>query len=62
MKNRILPPSPISDRLISRYPPAQYKTIDGAPGIEDGAEVSKQVYDKYDEIYKIYQLLNAAKL
>jgi hypothetical protein len=37
-------------RLISRHSPAQYKTIDGAPGIIDGAGFSKQVYHKYDEI------------
>ncbi|MFH0904736.1 MAG: hypothetical protein V1854_06095 [Methanobacteriota archaeon] len=30
-----------TDRLIYRYPPAQYKTIDGAPGINDGAGISK---------------------
>ena len=41
-----------ADRLISRYPPVQYKTTDGAPGIKDGAEVLKQIYDKYDEIKK----------
>jgi len=45
-----LPPPPISSSLITLYPPAQYKTTDGAPGIEDGAGVSRQVYDKYDEI------------
>jgi hypothetical protein len=42
-----------ADRLIYRYPLVQYKMIDGAPmviGIGDGAEVLKQVYDKYDEI------------
>ena len=42
-----------ADRLIYRYPLVQYKMIDGAPmviGINDGAEVLKQVYDKYDEI------------
>jgi hypothetical protein len=45
----LLPP-PSADRLISRYPPAQYKMIDGAPGIEDGAGISKHIYDKYNEI------------
>ncbi len=42
-----------ADKLIYRYPLVQYKIIDGAPmvvGINDGAEVLKQVYDKYDEI------------
>ncbi|MCE8428835.1 MAG: hypothetical protein J5U19_10635 [Candidatus Methanoperedens sp.] len=42
-----------ADRLIYSYPLVQYKMIDGAPmvtGINDGAEVLKQVYDKYDEI------------
>ncbi|MCZ7384742.1 MAG: CRISPR-associated endonuclease Cas6 [Candidatus Methanoperedens sp.] len=42
-----------ADRLIYRYPLVQYKMIGGAPmvvGINDGAEVLKQVYDKYDEI------------
>ncbi len=42
-----------ADQLIYRYPLVQYKMIDGAPmviGINDGAEVLKQVYDKYDEI------------
>jgi len=41
------PLSPISSSLLPRYPPAQYKTTDGAPGI--GAGISKQDYDKYDE-------------
>src|SRR3990172_4827046 len=42
-----------ADRLIYSYPLVQYKMIDGAPMvicINDGAEVLKQVYDKYDEI------------
>jgi len=42
-----------ADKLIYRYPLVQYKMIDGAPmvvGINEGAEVLKQVYDKYDEI------------
>ncbi len=42
-----------ADRLIYRYPLVQYKMIDGAPmviGIDDGAEVLKEVYDKYDQI------------
>ena len=41
-----------ADKLIYRYPLVQYKMIDGAPGINDGAEVLKQIYDKYDEIKK----------
>ncbi|HEY9246843.1 MAG TPA: hypothetical protein VIO11_08360, partial [Candidatus Methanoperedens sp.] len=42
-----------ADKFIYRYPLVQYKMINGAPmviGINDGAEVLKQVYDKYDEI------------
>ncbi len=42
-----------ADRLIYRYPLVQYKMIGGAPmviGINEGAEVLKLVYDKYDEI------------
>lgn len=42
-----------ADKLIYRYPLVQYKMIDHKPmviGINDGAEVLKQVYDKYDEI------------
>lgn len=42
-----------ADKFIYSYPLVQYKIIDGAPmviGINDGAEVLKQVYDKYDEI------------
>ncbi len=42
-----------ADRLIYRYPLVQYKMIDDTPtviGINDGAEVLKQIYDKYDEI------------
>ncbi len=42
-----------ADKLIYRYPLVQYKMIDGVPmviGINDGAEVLKQIYDKYDEI------------
>ncbi len=42
-----------ADKLIFRYPLVQYKIIDGMPmviGINDGAEVLKQIYDKYDEI------------
>ncbi|MFH0904733.1 MAG: CRISPR-associated endonuclease Cas6 [Methanobacteriota archaeon] len=42
-----------ADKLIYSYPLVQYKILDGAPmviGINDGAEVLKQIYDKYDEI------------
>ncbi len=42
-----------ADKFIYSYPLVQYKMIEGAPmviGINDGAEVLKQVYDKYDEI------------
>ncbi len=41
------------DKFIYRYPLVPYKMINGAPvviGINDGAEVLKQIYDKYDEI------------
>lgn len=41
------------DKLIYRYPKIQYKMIDGTPlvlGIEEGADVLKEIYDKYDEI------------
>ena len=41
------------DKLLYRYPRIQYKIIDGVPlvlGIEEGAEVLKEIYDKYDEI------------
>ena len=39
-----------TDKLIYRYPLVHYKMIDGASGIEDGAGLLKQVYDKYYEI------------
>ena len=41
------------DKLLYRYPRIQYKILDGVPlvlGIEEGAEVLKEIYDKYDEI------------
>ena len=41
------------DKLLYRYPRIQYKILDGAAivlGIEEGAEVLKAVYDKYDTI------------
>ncbi|RZN14410.1 MAG: hypothetical protein EF812_05480 [Methanosarcinales archaeon] len=40
-------------KLIYRYPKIQYKTIDGTPmviGINEGAEVLKEIYDQYDQI------------
>lgn len=50
-----------ADKLIYRYPLVQYKMIDGAPmviGINDGAEVLKQIYDKYDEIkLEVYEIV-----
>ena len=41
------------DKLLYRYPRIQYKILEGAAivlGIEEGAEVLKEVYDKYDTI------------
>jgi hypothetical protein len=41
------------DKLIYRYPRIQYKILEGEAlvlGIEEGAEVLKEIYDKYDEI------------
>jgi hypothetical protein len=41
------------DKLLYRYPRIQYKILEGAAivlGIEEGAEVLKAVYDKYDTI------------
>jgi len=43
----------VTDRLIYKYPLIQYKMLHGSPmvlGIEDGAEVLKQIYDKFSEI------------
>ena len=43
----------ITDKLIYRYPKIQYKIIDGTPmviGINEGAEVLKEIYDQYDQI------------
>jgi hypothetical protein len=43
----------IADKFIYRYPVVQYKMINGVPtviGINEGAEVLKQIYDEYDEI------------
>ena len=41
------------DKLLYKYPRIQYKILEGVAvvlGIEEGAEVLKEVYDKYDEI------------
>jgi hypothetical protein len=43
----------ITDKLIYRYPLIQYKMINGNPlvlGINEGAEVLKEIYDKFDKI------------
>jgi len=43
----------VTDKLIYRYPLIQYKMLEGSPhimGINEGAEVLKEVYDKFDEI------------
>lgn len=43
----------MTDKLIYRYPLIQYKMLDGSPlvmGINEGAEVLKDIYDKFDEI------------
>jgi len=42
-----------ADKFIYSYPLVQYRMINGVPmvvGINEGAEVLKDVYDKYDEI------------
>jgi hypothetical protein len=42
-----------ADKFIYKYPKIQYKIIEGKPlvlGIDEGAEVLKQIYDKFDEI------------
>jgi len=42
-----------ADKFIYRYPVVQYKMINNVPhviGINEGAEVLKQIYDEYDEI------------
>ncbi len=42
-----------ADKFIYRYPVVQYKMIDNTPmviGINEGAEVLKQIYDDYQEI------------
>lgn len=43
----------VTDKLIYRYPLIQYKMIQGSPlvlGINEGAEVLKEIYDKFEEI------------
>jgi hypothetical protein len=43
----------ITDKLIYKYPLIQYKMLQGSPlvlGINEGAEVLKEIYDKFDEI------------
>ncbi|MGC9514569.1 CRISPR-associated endonuclease Cas6 [Methanocrinis sp.] len=43
----------VTDKLIYRYPLIQYKMLEEGPlilGINEGAEVLKEVYDKFDEI------------
>lgn len=42
-----------TDKLIYRYPLIQYKMINGNPlvlGINEGAEILKEIYDKFDKI------------
>jgi len=43
----------VTDRLIYKYPLIQYKMLDGNPlvlGINEGADVLKEIYDKFNEI------------
>jgi len=43
----------VTDKLIYRYPLIQYKMLQGSPlvlGINEGAEVLKEIYNKFDEI------------
>lgn len=43
----------VIDRLIYKYPLIQYKMLQGSPlilGINEGADVLKEIYDKFDEI------------
>lgn len=43
----------VTDKLIYRYPLIQYKMLGDGPlilGINEGAEVLKEIYDKFDEI------------
>lgn len=42
-----------TDKFLYKYPLIQYKVIDGTPmilSINEGTEVLKEIYDKYDEI------------
>jgi len=42
-----------TDKLIYKYPLIQYKMLEGSPlvlGINEGADVLKEIYDKFDEI------------
>lgn len=42
-----------ADKFIYRYPMVQYKKIDKTPtviGVNEGAEVLKEIYDEYDKI------------
>jgi len=41
------------DKLLYKYPRIQYKVLEGEAvvlGIEEGAEVLKEIYNKYDEV------------
>ncbi|NMC10970.1 MAG: CRISPR-associated endonuclease Cas6 [Methanothrix sp.] len=43
----------VTDKLIYKYPLIQYKMLDGCPlvlGINEGANVLKEIYDKFSEI------------
>lgn len=43
----------VTDKLIYKYPLIQYKMLDGSPlvlGINEGAQVLQEIYDKFDEI------------
>ena len=43
----------VTDRLIYKYPLIQYKMLEGGPlvlGINEGADVLKEIYDKFNEI------------
>jgi hypothetical protein len=43
----------VTDKLVYRYPLIQYKMPQGSPlilGINEGADVLKEIYDKFDEI------------
>lgn len=52
-----------TDHFIYQYPLVQYKIIEGAPiviGINEGAEVLKEIYDQYDEIHlngSVYEIM-----